>query len=260
MSSYLIALTLLFIFCKSAAAENSLLNIAYEDADNRPYSYIVDNKPVGFHIDLVEQAYKEKINWIALPWLRIINTTKNEKNSIADFDAVTYMGKSTEREKYFYFHRDNVLHEENLCYLVRKSSLKKVKFDGSIESLKSLYFTFPKDYLLSDMVENAKKSFLKYTEYTGTFVDSIRMFENKRIDVTVAPEIFFESKLMASTYSELEKKDVEMLKPCFPGNPRFIVFNKRNPNYKMLAENFAKKLRHFKKTKDYKKLLEKYRL
>lgn len=260
MNKHFTLFVLLLITIKASSAEKALLNIAYEDADNTPYSYIVDNKPAGFHIDLVEQANKEKVNWLALPWLRIINTTKNDQNFSAEFDAVIYMSKSTEREKYFYFHPDNILHEEKLCYLVRKSSLKKVKYDGTIKSLKSLYFTFPKDYLLSDMIENAKKSFLTYTEYTGTLLDALRMFENKRIDVTVVPEAFFESNLTTPSYSYLDKKDVQMLHPCFAGSPRFIVFNKKNPNYKELAEDFAKKLRAFKKTKDYKKLLDKYRL
>lgn len=237
--------------------------IAFEDADNSPYSYISKSKPEGFHIDLIKEALGEASNnvtFIAVPWLRILAIAQQKlSNETNKFSAVTYISPNEERNKFFYFHPDNVLHTEKLCFMVRNSALNSVKYDGTIKSLKKLKFIFPKGYHISDEVEQAKK-YLDYTDFSGTFANTVEMFDNERMQVSVLPKSYIFDERNKDLMAKFQEKKISLLKPCINGSKRYVAFLKNKKTYLQDAEYLAKKIKAFKKTPEYKNLLIKYKL
>ena len=233
-----------------ALAGPTVLHAGIEDADNAPYGSLVDGSPQGFHVDVIENVAKNLhwiVTWRPLPWNRALAEIKS-----GALDAVPYMSASPDRKAFVDFHEGNELHRDSLCLIVREEDATKLQFDGTWESLKELKIGRPSGYWYSTGFQKAAPH-LKVIEFNGTANQGMEMLALKRIDVYADS-----GRGLAGAIEQIRKKiPVTALKPCMPGDIRYVGFSKKAEG---MGKEFALAMKKYRKTKSYKDLLQKYQI
>ncbi len=219
------------------------------DANYPPFEMVVNDTLTGLHIDLVNAVAKRvniKINFKSVPWKRAINMVDKEKA-----DAITYIGKSAEREKFLYYNDGNILSSSAYGLMMLKNRSKEIKFTGDLKALNNYKIGILRGYSYGsdfDKADNFKKHIVDKADVL------IKLLHNGRVDLIVIDE----TKFLQSRTNDMWSDSV-FLKPVLTRSNFYIAFSKANQPEKM-ANDFAKEMTAFKQTQEFQEILAKYKL
>ncbi len=232
------------------AKEINELLIVRGDNQYPPYEMIIDNKLVGFHIDIVTEIaliLKIKITYESIPWKRAILMLK-----YGEADAITYISKTLERENFIYFYKGNILSETKSAFIALKDKEKEIEYTGNHEDLRSYTilvlrgFHYGKSF---DKIRFKKKYKMNNWERLPKLIMS------KKYDLAIVDVQNF-----IHTYNQTDfYKETTFLHPPVSTLSYYIGFSKAK-GHEQLAKKFSKTLELFKKTAKYDSLLKKYDL
>ncbi len=248
------AILLIFTFVTALSFNVSSLMaeellIARVDANYAPYEMTIDGKLTGLHIDLVYAVAKRlaiDIKFKSLPWKNAINRV--EKGSA---DAITYIGKTPEREKFLYYNDDNILSSSAYGFIILKNRAGEISYSGDFQDLKDFKIGIQAGYSYGAQFDEA--DYLKKREVK--MADQIlKMLVSKRIDLAVIDEPEYLQNRNNEKWSE-----VTFLKPDIIKRDFYIGFSKAK-KLQEITNMFAKEMAAFKQTDEYQNILTKYKL
>ncbi len=239
----------IMIFCLNTSLIAEGLIIVRVDANYAPYEMVSNGKLTGLHIDLVNTAANRlgiKIIYKSVPWKRAQKMVKT-----GDADAITYIGYTPAREKFLYFNDGNVLSSSNYGFIILKKRVGEISYNGDLRELKSYRIGVQRGYSYGYNFDKAK--FLKL-HTVKTVIQLVKLLEIGRVDLAVVDEPEYLLNRHKDNWSK-----ISFLKPVITKQNFYIAFSKAK-KLKMLTDQFAKKLNDLKQTKEYKRILTKYRL
>ncbi|WP_162938036.1 ABC transporter substrate-binding protein [Kiloniella sp. EL199] len=247
----------IFLFCHTfaeafAADERSSLSGKYVFAigaeDYPPYEYIEDGELTGFHIELI-QAIAEKNN-LAITFERYPFKRAQQMLKTGKVDAFTYYGWTAEREKDTRYLEGNILHRAKIVYVVQKSRVDEIVFNGDLELLRDYRIVTQAGFSYGYEFDNA--DYLK--KYAAPTLERLK-------DLLLAGRGDLGIVYLSDFYSAY--KDTEILNkftiidPPVLERPMYIGFSKKAEKDN-ISTFFAKKMEEYKATEEYKTLYVKY--
>lgn len=229
----------------SPVLSDSLRQIIVVMENIPPYSFIENDSAGGFDVELsraIFQKMKIRPVYKTYIWSRCLELVKNK-----DADAILTVFLTPERENFLYFpdefcsYEPNAfftLKESNVAYTGHLSDMKRIKI--GVKSNTSYGFQFDRaDFLEKDTSRDQETLIHKIIE--------------KRLEVGIGsiPVISYISKQM----NQFDK--ITFLKPFVTVDPMYIAFSKKEGN-DLIASQFSKELKEFKKSLSYSYLLKKY--
>jgi len=223
--------------------------VARDEVLYPPMEFYQGDKLTGFHVELVEEIAKRlgiAVEWVEVPWRRALNMVET-----GNADGITYIGKNPERERWAIFKDGNTISSGTFSFLIRRTSRKEIKFDGTNEKellqnrtlLMVGGFTLPKN--ISEL--NSKKhEALRITN----LVDMLRA---SRYDIAIVNKDDY-LNLYAGTDTE---EYLSILEPPVYSFANYIAFSKAK-NLDFLAQKFEEEMLKFKATKEYEDLKKKF--
>ena len=237
----------------SLADEVRKLTIVRGDGDYSPYEMMTpDNQLIGVHIDVVHavaKILKIPIEIKTLPWSRALHWVE-----LGKADAITYIGKTPEREKFARFYEGNVLSFSQNSFFTLKENLSKCNtFTGDLQQLEGNKIGILNGYSYGEEFDNA--DYLIKDDGADTEYVLFKKLIKGRFLLGIA-------NLNTITY--IAKKEdlmdkIVFMKPYMPSIKQYIAFSKSDRN-KKVASDFAIILSHFKTTPEYQEILAKYGL
>jgi len=210
-----------------------------------PYTYKENGSAKGFEIDTFRAVIKEmnlNAEFHQLPWKRCLKMLSD-----GEADVVISLLKTPEREKYTIFPNENISLSKTVFFA---KTGKNIKYKGNLRDLQGLTIgviagfsygsTFDKaDYLKKDEVLNAEtmvKMVVRGRHDVGV--------ENQAVIKWIATKLAFENQ-------------IRFLYPPVHTNKLYVGFSKKKALNK-LANDFSESLGRFKKTDEYKAILNRY--
>ncbi len=241
-------LFILFIVIGSRLFGEELLAVRI-DANYPPYEMVVDDELTGFHIDLVMEVAKQMnidLKFRSVPWQRAINMVKD-----GDADVITYIGKTSEREEFLFYHTNNILSSSNYAFVILSSRSDEIKFTGDLNLLTKYKIGVQRGYSYGTEFDDA--DFLNKVDVSGV-LQLTTMLRASRIDLAVIDEPEFFMQQNSGNWSYLK-----LIYPVITRNEFYIGFSKAK-GHEQLSNKFADTMSAFKKTSAYQALLAKYKL
>lgn len=167
-------------------------------------------------------------------------------------DAITYIGINPEREKFIIFTPGNELSWVYSGLVILKTRKDEINYDGgSLTILKKYKFANLSGYIYGSAYDNAKLDKIE----TDTLEQLFCMIYTKRVDIGIVDiEKFKFRKKCKDDYLE----DLIILQsPVKLAN--YIGFSVLR-EHQELAENFARAMLKYKKTKSFQRLQKKYNI
>ena len=217
-----------------------------------PLEMVENGRLTGLHIEMIRSVAKRlniEIEFLSLPWARAINYFSEGRA-----DAISYFGFTKQRATFSYYHKDNVLSDTRWVLLALDERKDEFKFNRDLEGLGDVVIGVQNQYSHGKHFDSMKH--LQRDVVLNEF-DLERMLKNKRHD------------LVMMSYQEFlgfkergDFKGVVALSPSIDSDPQYIAFSKTNDDVgtnKALSDRFAKELKRFKASNEYKKLLKYYK-
>lgn len=230
----------------TASAEAETMIIVRGDDDYAPMEMIVDDVPTGFHIEVVNEVAKTMdiaVQWKSLPWKRALRLVES-----GDADAITYISRTPEREKYAIFLDGNELSSSTINFFVLKENESQYTFDGDIAKfvgnrtvLKLRGFSFGSgiDKLPSQEVNSMEQV--------------VKMLELKRVELAILNRNDFAGEKK----NHPEFRSIVALNPPVLVSRNYIAFSRAGSD-ETLAKRFETAYLAFRKTPRYAELVKKY--
>jgi polar amino acid transport system substrate-binding protein len=219
------------------------------DANYAPYEMVVNGKLTGLHVDLVYAVADRlgiEVKFKSVPWASAINMV--QKGSV---DAITYVGKTPEREEFLYYNDDNILSSSAYGFIIQKDRAGEISFNGDLQTLAAYKIGIQKGYSYGTQFDQA--DYLKKHEVKKA--DQIlSLLAAKRIDLAVIDEPEYLQNRNNAKWS-----DITFLKPDITQRDFYIGFSKAK-KLEDITNKFAKEMAAFKQTDEYQKILTKYKL
>lgn len=210
---------------------------------------VINNTLTGFHIDLVNAVARKldlKVSFKSLPWKRAVYMLQN-----GSLDAVTYMTRTVEREKFGYFLDGNVLSVAQFGYFVLKEREQEFEYSGDIKQLQPYVIGTIRGYSYGQVFDNA--TYLSKDDGAGVEEQQIAKLLGKRYDIGIG--VVARIRYIARQMGVGDK--IVFLRPYLSKTPCYIVFSKKR-DLEQLAQRFADTMEAFKKTEEYQNLKNKY--
>jgi len=210
---------------------------------------VIDNTLQGVHIDLVQTILDQlslKIKFHSVPWKRALIMIRNQKA-----DAITYIGKSKQREKFVLYMNGNVI-SKTKNQLITWNDKTGVRFNGDLKTLKPYRIGMLRGYMYGEAFDQADH--LKKYAF-NKMMQLIQMLQADRIDMAIVNRTNFQYAFKESPLME----DIVFLAPPVSNIPNYIGFSK-SKDLELLAFKFARALSAFKATGEYQNILKKYGL
>lgn len=214
-----------------------------------PHEMVVDGKLTGLHIDLIEAAAARMQVQVVIqtyPWLRAITMLQR-----GDADAISYMGKTPEREQFGYFEEGNRLSAVQNGFFVLKANAAKVVYTGDMNQLRPYSIGQIRGRRSFHAFDHA--TYLNKDENAGTEEALLKMLVGGRFDIAMAP--IARTKYIAKTMG-LDTQLVA-LKPYGPMVDTYLVFSKAL-GHGDLAKRFAVAMSAVKKSPEFAGMLQRY--
>jgi len=235
---------------KNTVSTDQPILIVRGDGEYPPYEMTRNGVLEGFHIEMIQKTAERlniKTQIKSVPWKRALKMMEN-----GEADAITYIGKTPEREKYVYFSDGNILSSVKMSFIILSENKAKIPYSGKLEDLSQYTILTIRGFIYGEKFDNA--SYL--TKYN---VDSYRQIEKmlmmKRYQVAIVNVDDFTSSAMGTG----SLNHFYFLSPNVSEINNYIGFSKSR-NRKDLAALFAAEMIRFKESDSYAQLLKKYKL
>ncbi len=186
-----------------------------------------------------------KATFKSVPWKRAVKMTNR-----GQADAITYISKTEDRNKFVYFFEGNILSITEMAFITLKES--KIKYSGNPEELKNKSIMVLRRFSYGasfDKVSFSKKHAM------DDWKQLPELLKRKRYDLSIVNVSDFKYFFSQTDFI----KRVKFLQPSVSKMPVYIGFSKQK-KYKQLAENFSRTMKSFKHTAKYQELEKKYGL
>jgi polar amino acid transport system substrate-binding protein len=249
MKIFLVKLICYLVFpfgCSTVWAQSEII-VVHGDEDYPPMEMTVGGTFSGLHADIVNAVGAKlgmKINWMGVPWKRALLMVED-----GGADAITYIGKTPERETWAIFNEDNVISSAKISFVVSKENAAKVFYNGNIaDFLKDRTLLVVRGFAFGhDKIDKAMK-------YEANSMETmVHMLLGKRYDVGILNWNDFAGAFKGKP----EFQELVPLSPPATELSNYIAFSKARKN-ENLAKRFSEAMKAFKKTPDYTLLMKKY--
>ncbi len=219
------------------------------DENYPPYEMVIDGELTGLHIDLMyatasRLGIKVKIN--SLPWKRAIMMVET-----GSADAITYIGKTPEREGFIHYNDGNILSSSAYGFVILKDRAAEIRYNGDLQSLSTYTIGVQHGYSYGTYFDGAKYLNRQTVKKVEQLVQLLLI---GRIDLAVIDEPEYLQNRKKENWSKLTFLKPEIIKQNF-----YVGFS-RVKKLGKLSNKFAKELSAFKQTKEYQRILTKYQL
>ncbi len=241
---FIITMVIFSLNIPNALAKDLL--VVRVDANYPPYEMVVNGELKGLHIDLVKAVAKRldlNIQIKTLPWKRALDMVK-----VGDADAITYIGKTAERQVHFIYDAGNVLSSSVYGFVILPERAQQIKFNGELKSMTDYKIGVQNGYSYGDKVDNA--SYLK-KQSVKSLEQLVQLLLVRRIDLAIIDEQEYFQKNKDGT--------LIMLMPRIVKRDYYVAFSVRN-NLEKQSQEFSNEMLSFKKSQKYKDMLSKYEL
>lgn len=243
------ALSLFLIFSIAEVKAQSQLHVVRGDGNYPPNEMGTAADLSGVHIDMVNSVAKSlkiEVKWESVPWARAQTMIKN-----GEADAITYIGKSTEREEYVHFLEGNELMHSQMGLVALKEIAAGLAFKGDLASLKAV------EPVITQRGYNYGENFSKSTLFSKFEVKDIEqvllMLKEKKYKIGIVN--VGETKPIARKMGLYE--EIEFIQPLITDIPNYIGFSKKKDTLE-IAQKFAIALRALKNSPQFREILNKY--
>ncbi|WP_375751105.1 substrate-binding periplasmic protein [Vibrio sp. HN007] len=249
---YFVLIITLVISCTQYASAQPELNIVRGNKTYPPFEIYNPGQPLtGFHIELVTAVAEKlgvKVSFDSVPWRRAVYMI-----STGQADAITYFGKTAEREHFAIFEPGNRISYSANAFFVRKDESESIKYDGNFNQLNG--------YTIGKVLGYSYGS--KFDSYPWISVSDTAKDENRLLDMLLANhiDIGIGNKDRVAYFASLSgiRQKIEFLTPTSDPIAQYIAFSKASPNHKW-AKPFAEAMLEFTQSKEYERLLDKYQI
>ena len=136
-----------------SAYADTTVSIVRGDGDYFPKEYVEDAELKGLHIELIQAVAKDldvHVIFKSLPWKRAIQELKK-----GNFDAITYMSRSDERDLFAWFLKGNIISSSQVFPVILAERKAEIEFDGSLESLRPYLIAVGDGYKYGEPFDSA---------------------------------------------------------------------------------------------------------
>ncbi|OUS31849.1 hypothetical protein A9Q99_01770 [Gammaproteobacteria bacterium 45_16_T64] len=243
----------LFGICSISFADESRvrLEIAHGGTqDYPPFEIMVEGKLAGVHADLI-RAVAAKLNWTIsfknVPWARALVLLE-----AGGVDAVSYISKRPERERYTYFLPGNTLSFVENTFFTYSNNTSPILYSGDMLQLKDHTVVTTRAFSYNKTFDDA--SYIrKYA--VNTLAQQIKLITSRRYELGIANKTDLH---IAANRMGLREK-ITIITPSVSRLPAYLGFSKTKKHI-VLAEQFATALTQFKKSQAYQHVLNRYNI
>lgn len=238
-----------FFFLQTLFAVQTL-HIVRGNGEYPPFEMLDENeKLIGIHIECVQAISKKlniKVRFESLPWQRALMKVRNKQA-----DAITYVGKTAERETFLWFLKGNTLSYSTNSFFALKEN--NVVYTGNLQELQNYSIGTIRGFSYGEAFNKAH--FLKKNNATKNINQLVDKLLNKRVELIIANK----ERLLYFAKEHKFLGAIQPLKPSFKPIAQYIAFSKQE-ELLVLAQRFEKAMEAFKKSSEYEALFKKYGL
>jgi polar amino acid transport system substrate-binding protein len=247
----LVVLVILPIYQATLVAQPvETLTIVRGDGFWPPYEWTEHTELKGFHIDLIEAVattLQIKIQIESYPWKRAIKMVKD-----GNADAITFITRTKEREKFLYYMKGNQLHLSKAGLIMLKGNKHNINFTGDLSQLRKFTICAQFGHYYGEKFEQA--TYLDVDDGAKSSEQLIKKLINGRCELAVGYRYVKEVAEKKGLGSDLVN-----LTPHLSVHPMYIAFSKPRHREK-IAFLFSEAMTFFKSTPAYRALIKKYNL
>ena len=243
------AIVLLFIGGSCVA---QTIVVAHGAGQFYPREYILNGKLEGLHEDIISNTAKSlgiTIDYRSLPWKRAIKALE-----YGEIDALMYLGKTPKREAFAHFNEGNVLSLAHFRPIILAKNRSKIRFDGSLDSLRNCRVAVGVDYYYGEPFDSAF-----FIHKVSLESPSSSLLANLlllgRIDVI----IYDVNTLKTDLSAEFVKQHFFAYPHILSSNQYYLAFSKRK-HHDDFAKRFAAAALAYKASDAYQQQLQYYGL
>lgn len=227
------------------------LLVVHADGFFPPNEMMEGEQVRGVHIDMVQAAAaKLGINVVfrSYPWKRAMIMLQR-----GEADAITYMGKTPEREQFGIFVEGNILSRTHNGFFALKEQAGKFDYSGDLQTVR--------DHVIGTIRGRAYYSEFDQATFLhkddGAFDEEalLKKLINGRVDLAMGS--ISRMRYVAQNLNVADK--IVFLQPYAPPINNYIVFSKAK-NHEQLALRFASAMEGIKKSAAYQEILKRYQV
>jgi polar amino acid transport system substrate-binding protein len=230
-----------------------------------PFEFIKDDKAVGFDIDIVKHIFKNMnipVKFQILPWKRAWKMVETGKA-----DAVLSTSRKMNREPYVWYPKEDMWVSEYV-FFVRRDKMQK-NFEGYKTAVQqklqigiiqgnsyhpTFWHAFPYKNGATTFQGETVRGLNNQLQGAITLKQNIKKLAARRFDLFISDKILgtYTARLLG-LQDQITYYDLVLYSKPYP-----MPFVKRSsyPNIKQIANEFEKKLKIFKKSKEYQNIVK----
>ncbi|WED23630.1 transporter substrate-binding domain-containing protein [Vibrio sp. JC009] len=243
---------LISVFFFTNATAQPELTIVRGNKNYPPYEIYQPGEPVtGFHIDLVTAVAERlgvTVTFNSVPWRRALYMIES-----GQADAITYMGKTPEREQFAIFEPGNKISHSINAFFVRQGEAEKIGYQGDFRKLNGYMIGKVLGYSYGTNFDNFP--WLSITDNAKDEKRQLDMLLAHHIDIGIANK---DRVAYFASQAGIRQK-IEFLAPTFSPIPQYLAFSKASPNHEW-ATPFALAMLEFIQSEEYQLLIKKYQI
>lgn len=246
--STLIAIYIVFygsLFVSPAYTQENKIRVVYTEWF--PYTYEHLGQASGFEIEILKavmETLDREIELIKFPWKRCLISLKK-----GQADALVSMLKSPERETYTYY-ADEYISLSRVVFFKKKE--RNITYTGDLHELKPYSVGVILGFTYGEAFEKAAYIKKDYTIRTDLLIKKVLHGRN---DLGVENQIV----TMATTHKMGINAKFHYFEPPLFSKKLYVGFSKAK-GHKKLSREFSTALEKFKKTDDYRNIINNYGL
>ncbi|MGJ8679439.1 substrate-binding periplasmic protein [Paraglaciecola sp.] len=225
-----------------------ILTVAVEDEGYYPYNYELDDKRVGFSIDVLnyfEQHTNYEFEFIILPWPRAIHLV-----SVGKVDLILTLFKTSKREGEYHFIEPSYGDEANQLFSLVD---KEIEFTGQIPELASYSIGTVREYSYGDRFDQA--SYLtKLPALTEAIL--LKLLLGNRVDVAISNPLAFSNVILKHN----AQNRIKAIEPYVEITPVYMALTKQRSDAQKIKDTLGRVTKELKSTSYYQTLLKKYKI
>jgi len=231
------------------------LIIARGDGDYPPYEMVDQGQLSGIHIDVINAVATSlgvTVQYEIVPWKRAVVMLQS-----GAVDAVTYMARTPERERFGIFLEGNRLASTQNAFFRTTAKPFELEYDGDLQQLKSFSIGVLQGYHYSRAFSDA--DFLQVDTGAKHEVQLLKKLLGQRFDLALGNV----GRIKYFTRALGVDQQIEFLKPYFPSRPNYLVFSRQRLSVQGrhdLALEFSQAMQRFRETPAFEAILQRYQV
>jgi len=251
MKISILILILFFIISvnTSFSQEKKTIIIGGDEEDIYTYPFKTPKGELnGICYTIVEKVAAElgiKIDYKLMPFYKLLQEAKDGK-----IDAAMPIIKKKGRLEYLFYPENGIWVEENYLVTLDKHG---INYSGDLDNLKNYPIGVVKEYSYGDKLD---KAIDEKKIQTTTYIGNRMLFEQLK---NGALKMVVGNKHTSQYFKRiLNIDDLILLDPYISKDMLYLTFSKKRQGYEELAKRFSDGIERFRRSEEFKKMLDKY--